>query len=152
MTLDLRANPIGPSGAAALLTSSRLSRLTSLSLATCAVGFTAWESAVNAPSGPRLSHLDLSGNELGDVGTALLTRWSGLVHVRSLDLSRNEIGDDGARALAQAASLGGLRQLWLNGNHISEAGKRTLSTAPHLRRAFVLQMQDNASPMPNIRR
>jgi Leucine-rich repeat (LRR) protein len=94
----------------------------------------------------------LSGNELGDVGTALLTRWPGLVHVRSLDLSRNEIGDDGARALAQAASLGGLRQLWLNGNHISEAGKRTLSTAPHLRRAFVLQMQDNASPMPNIRR
>jgi len=96
----------------------------------------------DAPVLLRLTALNLSGNDLGDLGVQLLARWL-LTGLRDLDLSRTGLGDDGAAALADAPHLAGLRRLALNGNRMTEPGKRRLLASPHLHRLSALELSEN---------
>jgi len=129
-----------------------VARLRSLNIANSLVSFAALEAVLKATGGPRLVQLDLSGNDLGDVGAGLLARWPHVASVRDLDLSRNEIGDAGAAALAESPHLTGLRRLALNGNLITEIGKRPLNTSPYLRRISALELRENSTPLAAFRR
>src|SRR5262249_45835333 len=129
-TLRLRSNPLGSSGVAAILNSSRLAHLSVLDLAQTQCTFAALEELTTArrgqpghPAWDRLSVLNLSGNELGNLGAQMLTRWPPLAGLQDLDLSRTGLGDDGVAALAGWPHLAGLRRLALNGNRLTEAGK-----------------------------
>lgn len=84
---------------------------------------------------PRLVHLDLEGNGIGEAGVAALARATAdgaLSRLRVLDLQNNRIGDGGVRALAAAVAGGAfatLQVLHLGGNKIGDAGAEALATA-----------------------
>lgn len=139
-TLRLRDNPLGPDGVAAILTSNRMPRLTTLDLAQ--TGGT--PASLSEPLGSGgLVALDLSANDLGDPGVALLAGRPELAGLRDLDLSRTGVGDDGAAALAESPHLTGLRRLALNGNRITELGKRRLLAAPRFQNLPALELRGN---------
>jgi uncharacterized protein (TIGR02996 family) len=83
--LDVRQNPLGPAGLAALTAS--------------------------LPTGPR--RLDLSKCGLGVEGARRLAAWPGLAGVRILLLAENRVTDAGVRALAESPHLGGLEAVAL---------------------------------------
>ncbi|KAF8063677.1 BXL3 [Scenedesmus sp. PABB004] len=83
--------------------------------------------------------LDLSHNDVGDIGARLLARLlrsggggsgSAAPRLRALGLQHNAIGDDGAAALAAALpGNASLRRLWLQHNAIGAPGARALAVA-----------------------
>eukprot|EP00930_Biecheleria_cincta_P057262 TRINITY_DN43232_c0_g1_i1.p1 TRINITY_DN43232_c0_g1~~TRINITY_DN43232_c0_g1_i1.p1 ORF type:complete len:953 (+),score=140.32 TRINITY_DN43232_c0_g1_i1:61-2919(+) len=82
------------------------------------------------PDCPALCILDVSDNELGDVGTQhianALTPSSRLEELR---LCRNGIGDDGARALGACLAITKLQVVDLDGNNIGHNGAVAISNA-----------------------
>jgi len=145
MTLGLQANPLGPAGVVAILTSPHLSKVAALDLAR--TGCTPAALEVVPAVADRLTALNLAGNDLGDLGVQHLCRWP-LAALRDLDLSRAGIGDDGAAALAATPHLAGLRRLALNGNRMTEAGKRRLAESPYLKRIHALELSENSLVAP----
>ncbi|HEX4588665.1 MAG TPA: hypothetical protein VH120_01970, partial [Gemmataceae bacterium] len=139
-TLRLRDNPLSPDGLAAVLTSTRMPRLTTLDLAQ--TGGTA-ASLSGPPGSDGLVALDLSGNDLGDPGVELLAGRPELAALRDLDLSRTGVGDTGAAALADSPYVTGLRRLALNFNRITEVGKRRLLAVPHFQNLPTLELRGN---------
>lgn len=85
--------------------------------------------------------LNLSKNDLGGSGIAIvagaLVRW----RAQTLDLRNNDIDDDGARALAAALPRSVVETLLLQGNSISDAGvdalARAVPSAPQLKKLVV---------------
>eukprot|EP00812_Abedinium_dasypus_P006184 NODE_177_length_1883_cov_282.990700.p1 GENE.NODE_177_length_1883_cov_282.990700~~NODE_177_length_1883_cov_282.990700.p1 ORF type:complete len:462 (+),score=137.80 NODE_177_length_1883_cov_282.990700:186-1571(+) len=104
-TLDLMANRIGCSGAAALATALQQNET--------------------------IATLKLSSNNIGDLGAhALAAALQQNARITVLDLSRNNIGDLGAQALAIALQQNEtLATLNLNGNCIGHMGAQALAAA-----------------------
>jgi uncharacterized protein (TIGR02996 family) len=121
---DLRFSGIGDGALAAL---GRAPSLRSLRVDDHPFGLRAGELA--AWTGPaRLDRLDLAHGRLGPTGLRTLLASPMVRDVAALDLSWNQLGDEGVAILAEAA-LPRLRQLWLAGNGIGSAGGRTLAEA-----------------------
>jgi len=85
---------------------------------------------------PRLGHLSLGANLLGDDGMRALAAaiaGGGLARLELLHLGNNDIGDAGAKALAAACvsadTLPRLEELFLDDNEIGDAGMRALAAA-----------------------
>jgi uncharacterized protein (TIGR02996 family) len=72
----------------------------------------------------RLTHLDLTYNELGDDGARVLAACPHLAGVLALRLSHCGIGDEGCRALANGPHFDRVEVLELEGNPLGDAGLR----------------------------
>ena len=66
-----------------------------------------------------------------------------LSHVEALDLSRNQFGDEGAALLADSPHLGRLQSLDLSFNRIGHRGAARLAVSPLMQRLAVLRLDDN---------
>ncbi|MFN7663072.1 MAG: hypothetical protein ACK5PQ_05085 [Alphaproteobacteria bacterium] len=113
---------------------SRQPQLTHLSLIDC--GLQAPELlttlAGDPKSLPNLTHLNLSGNFIGDKGViALAKALQHLTKLTCLNLELNDTGDEGAHALAKAISAHcpNLTDLDLGYNQITDEGTRALAQA-----------------------
>ena len=71
---------------------------------------------------PKLSRLQLSGSDLGDVGCTEIVTSGILKRLEALDLSDGEITDVGARILADCPDLRHLEQLDIDGNLLTQTG------------------------------
>jgi len=105
-----------------------------------------------------LKALDVSRNELGDEGAAILAKgvssgallWAGREgRLRSLDVGWNAIGDEGmVELVSEALALGSLRRLVLAGNVCGEAAGEVLCMmlpgAPGLEELDVSDFQESA--------
>jgi uncharacterized protein (TIGR02996 family) len=132
--LDLsQRNPcpdcIGPQGARALATSSRLSHLVQLRLHGGAVGVTGAVALASSRSLQSLALLGLTGNDLGPEGAIALATASRLSRLVHLELDRNGIGDEGVVALASSL-LHQLRWLSLRHNEVGSAAVEALARSP----------------------
>ena len=78
-----------------------------------------------------LTHLNLSGNEIGESGAQLLSEALSVnTKLTHLNLSGNEIGESGAQLLSEALSVNTkLTHLNLSGNQIGKSGAQFLSDA-----------------------
>jgi uncharacterized protein (TIGR02996 family) len=101
--LDVRGQPLGPAGVAALTA---------------------------MPAAPLA--LDLRGCGIGDEGLFALARWPGVSRCRVLHLAKNGLTAEGMRALADSPHLGGLVGLNVVSNPIGDDGIEALMSAPWL--------------------
>ena len=132
LSLQLSANSrIGPRGVAALAAVLPAARsLRSLSLDGCAVGHGPCGRLAAALAASRIHTLDLSGNEIGDLGAwDLGFRLSECVSLRVLRLAVNGIEEDGASELLAGLHLSGIEHLDLRGNQIPPKSATALSLA-----------------------
>ncbi|MBY0513000.1 MAG: TIGR02996 domain-containing protein [Gemmataceae bacterium] len=142
--LELRNNQLGPAGAEAVAGSERLTALTRLGLAGNDVGTPRLHALSRASDLLRVPVLDLSMNGLNAAALkVILARPPADVRLRELDLSHNELGDVGARLLAETPHLAGLAVLRLAGCGITGDGTPFLANSPHLNRLVVLDLANN---------
>jgi len=113
--LGLRECNVNVPALAYLATDSRFPALTRLALTTNAVDPTGLRSFTHAGFLGHLTHLDLSGNLLGDRGAEILAGAS-LGRLRWLSVDRNAIGIEGFSALRQSKWLSRLKTLRCAGN------------------------------------
>ena len=94
---------------------------------------------------PKLTWLDLSQNDLGDWGAAMLADPEAdlLAGLARLDLSENSLGPEGAKALAQSPHLARLTWLDLSHNRLGDEGAQALARSPHLRQLHTLALSRN---------
>lgn len=87
------------------------------------------------PGFPKLRHLDLSGNPVGDTGLGVLAEHPGFAPVRSLTLRGDGqepydlIGDEGLIRLARSHIAASLEWLDLSDNDIGDAGIESLTAS-----------------------
>jgi uncharacterized protein (TIGR02996 family) len=87
------------------------------------------------PGFPKLTHLDLSGNPIGDDGLGVLAEHPGFASVRALILrgdgqeSYDLIGDEGLIRLVRSPIAAGLVQLDLTDNDVSDIGIEALAAS-----------------------
>lgn len=97
---------------------------------------------------PRLAHLNLSGNPIGDIGISNLCSAIGPRKLETLiarcDMLHDEdaIHDDGAETIAESLSMAGLRELDLAGQYISDSGFAAIVRSTHLNRLATLSLSD----------
>lgn len=154
LSLSLSANSrLGAAGALELSAALPSSQLAELQLAGCAIG-AAPCGRIGASLGraASLKALDLSSNEIGDMGAWDLA-WALSeegTRLERLSLARNEIEDDGAAELCTAIEerSGPLRFLDLNGNRIDALVARLEDLAGHcaVRIGFQLKPRAVAGP------
>ena len=126
-SLILSANAgVGPRGAAALaavLPSAKT--LTTLRLDGCCIGPSPCGRLAAALTSSTVAHLDLSSNEIGDLGAAELAwRLPDCASLERLGLAVNEIEEDGATELLDGlkASTLKMQMMDLRGNRIDGKG------------------------------
>ncbi|CAE7640528.1 Nlrc5 [Symbiodinium sp. CCMP2456] len=131
-------------------TLSSCTQLQRLNLARNRIGDTGAEKlAETMLSSPRLLQslifLDLSGNEIGDLGLcSLAAALPSLSDIQSLELDCNFIGDQGACGLATALPRTGLRRLVLRGNEIGDGGAGELALVmPRCNSLQLLDLSEN---------
>ncbi len=137
--LRLRSAGVGDDGAAALA-GARLANLRSLDLSHNDIG-AAGAAVLTALLG--LEVFALMDNPLGDEGVAGLVAGQRLAGLRLLNLAKCDLGPDSATALAQAPQLADLSWLDLGENHLGDAGAVALAASPVLRRLTNLEVNDN---------
>jgi hypothetical protein len=133
--LDLSDNPIGPRGAALLVTARLAGELCELHLARCGLWHEGLLTLLGSSAGQamRWRRLDLSGNELYRLSLVRLVDSPLMEILESLDLSGNPLGDHGASVLADSPNAAGLVELGLCGTGTGDvevaalAGSRNLS-------------------------
>ncbi len=84
----------------------------------------------------------------------ILTRPHGnaaTIRLRELDLSHNDLGEVGARVLAASPTLDGLKRLRLAGCGIPDEGARILAHSPHLNRLVAIDLGNNPVGDPGFR-
>ncbi|MBX9702595.1 MAG: leucine-rich repeat domain-containing protein [Silvanigrellaceae bacterium] len=109
---------------------SKFSKLTHLDLSINQIGDAGAQALAAAIANrTNLTHLDLYQNQIGDAGAqALADALANHTNLTRLDLSKNQIGDAGAQALADAlANHTKLTHLNLNFNPIGDAGAQALA-------------------------
>ena len=89
--------------------------------------------------------LDLSNYNLGDKGTAGLTRSPQLKRskLRWLRLPNNNISDEGAKEIANCEYFKNLTELDLYGNVISDDGVKAIANSPHMAKLKKLGLYGN---------
>ncbi len=113
--LGLCYNRIDDDGAEALAAWSGVRGVKYLGLAGNDFGARGVEALVASPC-LQPQHFHLFGVPIGDEGTLALSRWPGLMRVRSLDLSYCGIGTAGVTAILESPYLARIRYLVLSGN------------------------------------
>ncbi len=124
-SLSLYWNQIGMNRARVFLASPNLVNLTTLDLDDNSIRLDGLR-ALTAADMPRLRHLNLRANVLGDEGAAILAASPFLSRVRKLGLAYNGIGDAGAAALAASPHLRALTLLDVRHNRLTDAGRAGL--------------------------
>lgn len=90
---------------------------------------------------PLLSYLDLMAMNLGDQGIGHLAEATGFPALKRIDLSNNDLTDIGIRRLVQSPFVTPIREFWLRGNPgIQDAGVAALADSPFLRNVVNLGM------------
>lgn len=154
--LDLADNQIEDAGLAGLLGSPQLTGLLSLGVAQNSL--TASGVGLLDGAGLQVDILDLSDNEIGELGAAQLASAISQLRVRNLsirrtglsgedvasivkgsrkgieilDVSQNELQTEGIETLARVAELDSLRHLTLDGAWSGPAGMKPLVSSPFL--------------------
>jgi uncharacterized protein (TIGR02996 family) len=116
----------------AIMESSYLSRLSSLSLFALHGGDSVARAVARATQLTGLRELHLGRNRLGDEAAELLATASGLGSLEELDLSENDISESGARAVAASRHLGQVKRLELRHNQIGPAGAEAIAASDRL--------------------
>ncbi len=98
---------------------------------------------VDAPWLERITHLDLSGNSLGNRGLSVLARSPARTSLRQLQMNRCELNAASVVAFANADSFANLQSLHVADNGLGEVGTRTLATAGALRQVVDLDLSRN---------
>lgn len=129
----VHSNAIGDAGAAALAGSDLLGRMLArepkLALPRCGIGPAGMMALAVSERMERAAGLDLTGNQLADVGTRLLSESEHLLGLRRLVLTDNRIADPGARALAFSPVMAGLDFLDVSANRMTRRGLDALWSA-----------------------
>lgn len=86
------------------------------------IGLASVRALLHSPHLPKLSRLQVSGSDLGDVGCTEIVTSGILKRLETLDLSNGEITDVGARILADCPDLRHLQHLDLDGNLLTQTG------------------------------
>lgn len=81
---------------------------------------------LHSPHLPKLSRLQLSGSDLGDVGCTEIVTSGILKRLEVLDLSNGDITDGGAHILADCPDLRHLERLDIDGNLLTQTGMDAL--------------------------
>ncbi len=124
-SLTLSANAIGARGCVAVAQSLKGARtLTALRLDGCCIGASPCGRLSAALADSSVAHLDLSANEIGDLGGwELAWRLPECLSLRELRLASNEVEEDGGCELLSALMCSPqLRKLDLRGNRLDEKG------------------------------
>ena len=140
--LDLSSAGIGDAGLAVLLDSGRLQQLEELSLGDDGIGVAGAE-ALAAAALPRLRWLDLRDNDLRADGTAALAQATFPDTLYKLHLGGNAIGTLGIEAVCGNRSLAGLKRLVVAGGAIGDAGAAALADAAPLSSLVALDVGGN---------
>lgn len=143
--LSLARNIIGPQGAAAIATSPHLKQLIALELSSTGTGSKTLPPFFEALALKSLKALDLSscglkGAGLEPLGKAKNKALSQLTH---LDLSGNLMGDDGLTHLSKSTVLSNVRVLRLGGNAIKGKGMVALGKSALLGKVEELTLGHN---------
>jgi uncharacterized protein (TIGR02996 family) len=140
--LDFSGNPLGDEGIRQLAESPALAELRVLILRRDEIQYS---DAVHAAGGHRLAesrtltqltHLDLSGQPLGDAGLAAIVRSPNARRLEELDVFDCEIGlggiGAGVEAMVESSYLGRLKRLDLARNRLESPAVEALLTWPRL--------------------
>lgn len=170
--LSLTRNAMGPNGATALATSPHLKQVIALDLSSTASGaktLATFFEALKLPSLKaltlfscglkgagleplgksknktlaQLTHLDVSGNLMGDDGLAHLSKTTVMSNVRVLRLGGNAIKGKGMDALGKSALLGKVEELSLGHNKFQNTGAKGLAASKKLGSLKVLTLGHN---------
>ncbi len=118
---------LGPEGAADLAGSSHLASLTALDLGRQRIGDAGLDALLSSPSLRGLRELELRFNEIASIAGFGTSQGAAVVR---LDMSGNTIGDGGTAALAGAPRLAGLESLGLDTCEVRGRGVKALTAAP----------------------
>lgn len=170
--LSLTRNAMGPNGAVALAASPHLKQLIALDLSSTASGAKTLAALFEALALPslkalvlfscglkgagleplgkaknkalsQLTHLDLSGNLMGDDGLAHLSKTTVLSNVRVLRLGGNAIKGKGMDGLGKSALLGKVEELTLGHNKFQNTGAKALGASKKVSALRVLTLGHN---------
>lgn len=126
--LNVAATGLGADGLAALMTSERLQKLSTLNLSHNPLG--SWPAALaGAPVWRTLHTLSLAECGLGDDAVTSLAAAASAPCLRGISLAYNSVGSLGARALASWSLLPQLWELNLHDNVIGDDGLAELATS-----------------------
>ena len=134
-TLKLNYNKISDVGVKALvdlMASDKLSQVTTVELAANGITATGAAALATVLDAQSITHLELSGNELGDAGIAALSPVLRVnTNLNLIGLHMNKITDVGASELASIIEqpMSALEYIGLNKNEISDAGATALAAA-----------------------
>ena len=113
----------------ALFGCRRLDKLRFLNLTQCGIGMTACQmaaAAIDLEAMPKLRHLAMWGNSIGDRGVAALVDSPFVARLRELSLGKNKIEAAGGRALVHAEHLEQIEALSLRPHKIPTDVQRQL--------------------------
>ena len=116
--LDLESNGLSDDDVQALCASPHLAELHTLQLWCNRIGDAGLRGLIAAPL-PKLTRLDLSGNQISDAGALALADSTFLTRLRLLDLASNQINDAGALALIGSPHVAARAHLELSKNPIT---------------------------------
>jgi len=139
--LDLSYNQIDDAALIAFTQSRFLSRLESIDLASNQLT-TMMPLVLLASQVPRLRHLGMRDNSLGDRGMLEIARLARPSPLTSLDLSGNRIRERGVEVLADSVFVGELVQLDMSRNSIRNEGAIALARSRHLKKLEALTLWD----------
>lgn len=128
--------------AAAVALATHAVDLRHVCLIRCELGDEGAMALASSPALAGVENLDLTGNFVSDRGVHALSTasWPRLTH---LLLSDNDVGDSGALALAAAAGWPRLEELHLQRNFIEDHGVLALVESPHRGRMKILLLASN---------
>jgi Ran GTPase-activating protein (RanGAP) involved in mRNA processing and transport len=132
--LNLYNNQIGDEGAHLLSNSEKVAGVNRLLLGVNGITTTGIEALFGNASlivGP--TWIDVSGNDVGDDGLAIILARPNLEYLEGLSVRRGGLTDDAAQAIVDVArQLANLQYLDLGGNDLSAAAQELLQKNPYL--------------------
>ncbi len=147
-SLDLGFNALDDAGVETLARSYLLPNLTQLALNdNDRITGDGLEALAESPHFAGLTVLDVSGNDIGEVGVRAVVASAAMARLRSFRANANPIGDAGLTALAGSPLIGRMihtdPKLELRGNAIGPTGAAALAACPALAGCTALDLSGN---------
>lgn len=147
-SLDLGFNGLDDAGIEAFARSSGLLSLTSLALNdNDSITGDGLRALVESPFFAGLTSLDVSGNDIGEVGIAALVQSPSMARLRNFRVNNNHIGDTGIAAIANSPLIVRVLKhdpkLEVRGNVIGAAGAAALAACPAMTACISLDLANN---------